>query len=186
MRRIIGLALAGLLRSRYAVAALLALLVLGAVGVARLAAPPPDDPVGVVTAPKGPITTVHPTVGDDGVVGTPSATRGSGSPTPAVDTAAPRAAARAFADAWLLHRGVTGDQWRAGLRPHATTDLMDRLANTDPARVPAERIVGALTAVAHGATFVEVAVPVDSGRLVLRVLAVEGRWLVDGVDWERA
>jgi hypothetical protein len=52
--------------------------------------------------------------------------------------------------------------------------------------VPADRIAGDLELIPRGRKYVEVAVPVDSGRLILRLIAPEGRWLVDGVDWERA
>jgi hypothetical protein len=38
----------------------------------------------------------------------------------------------------------------------------------------------------RAAQFVEVTLPVDSGTVRLRLLSTNGRWLVDGVDWERA
>jgi hypothetical protein len=70
--------------------------------------------------------------------------------------------------------------------PHSTEDLTERLAESDPGGVPADRITGDLLMIPRGAEYVEVAVPLDSGRLLLRLIAPEGRWLVDGVDWERA
>jgi hypothetical protein len=52
--------------------------------------------------------------------------------------------------------------------------------------VPADRIVGKPTVIPHAASLVEATVGVDSGRLRLRLVAPDGKWLVDGVDWERA
>ena len=56
----------------------------------------------------------------------------------------------------------------------------------DPADVPADRATGPVRVENRGAAFVEATVPVGSGTLRLRLVATNGRWLVDGVDWERA
>jgi hypothetical protein len=37
----------------------------------------------------------------------------------------------------------------------------------------------------RSATFVEASMPLDTGTVRLRLLATNGRWLVDGVGWER-
>ena len=181
MRRAVERVLSRVLRSRYGLAALLAVVVVAIVSSANLFAGPSDESPPAAGAPNRPIVTVDPTVGDDGLT--------TADPPPAPVTspgrAKPLAVARAFASAWLDHRDVTADEWQAGLLPHSTPDLTEKLADTDPAAVPADRITGDLRLIPQGKEFAEVMVPVDSGRLVLRLIAPEGRWLVDGVDWER-
>lgn len=181
MRRVLDLIVSRVLRSRYGVAFLLAVIVIGIVGSAKLVGAPADSGLVLPPPPTTPAVTVDPTTGDDGVV--------SPKPPPPPDTspgtAKPLAVARAFALAWLRHRDVTAEQWRAGLLPHSTQALSGKLSDTDPAGVPADRITGDLNLVPRGKAFVEVTVPVDSGLLRLRLVAPEGRWLVDGVDWER-
>ncbi len=34
-------------------------------------------------------------------------------------------------------------------------------------------------------SYVDIAIPLDAGTLTLTLKATDGRWLVDGVDWER-
>lgn len=182
VRRTVQLLVNGILRSRYGVAALIAVVVVGILASARLVAGPGEEPPLAGGVPERPLVTIDPTTGEDGLT----------SPEPPPDpvtspgTAKPLAVARAFTAAWLRHRGVTAEQWQAGLLPHATAELVDRLSGADPAGVPADRITGEAQLIPRGPDFVEVAVPVDSGRLVLRLIAPDGRWLVDGVDWERA
>jgi hypothetical protein len=184
VRRILELIGARIFRSRYGVAFLLVLIVVGIVGSAKLIGTPAGQNTGVLPRAPEPAytTTVNPTAGDDGVV----SSKPPPSPVTSPGTARPIAVARAFTLAWLHHRGVTAEQWRAGLLPHSTQALTGRLADTDPGGVPADRITGDPELIPRGEAFVEVAVPVDSGRLLLRLIAPEGRWLVDGVDWERS
>jgi hypothetical protein len=88
-----------------------------------------------------------------------------------------------FMSAWLKHNGVTGEQWRAALKPNATTRLMDELKDTDPADVPADELAGPIQIVAQGAV-TQADVPVNGGTVHLRLVLVKGRWQVDGVDWD--
>jgi len=168
--------LRGLLRSRVGVALLLTGLVLAVVLVAQLAG---GGTEGGPPIPGGrPVSTVAPTFGDDGVAGP--------SPTPAASPgAAPIEVAEEFAAAWLDHRDISGDAWRERMRPHATESLAQLLADVDPAAVPVDRITGAATTVALSDMLVEVAWPVDTGVLRLRLIAPDGRWLVDWVAWDR-
>jgi hypothetical protein len=99
---------------------------------------------------------------------------------------APTKVAADFTQAWLRHDGVSAEQWLAGLSPYATKNLHDQLTGVDPAGVPAARVTGDAALVPHDSTYAVVAIPVDSGLLTLRLLASNGRWLVDGVDWSRA
>jgi len=62
---------------------------------------------------------------------------------------------------------------------------MERLKGVDPAGVPASRTTGDSTIVDQEPTYLEIAIPLDAGTLSLRVVPVDGRWLVDGVDWQR-
>jgi hypothetical protein len=161
-------------------AAALAVVVLGIVGVARAMSGPAEP---LVSAPRAPIAasvSTAPDAGDDGVATTaePSVTASPGAQ-------GPEAVAKDFALAWL-DRTATTDEWLAGLLRHATPALMAKLQGVDPLGVPANRLTGPPTVVPRGPGYLEVSFPVDSGTLRLRMVAPEGRWLVDGVDWERA
>jgi hypothetical protein len=67
--------------------------------------------------------------------------------------------------------------------PNATQNLSEQLSDTDPADVPASRVVGRPELIPVGEGLVDAVVTVDSGKLTLRLIAPEGRWLVDSVDW---
>jgi hypothetical protein len=184
VRRAVELIVNRVIRSRYGIALLLAVVVMSIVGSAKLIGTSAGlgGSTVVPPVPSRPAVTVDPSAGDDGVV----STRPPPSPVTSPGTAKPLDVARAFALAWLHHRNVTGDQWRAGLLPHSTEELIGKLAETDPVGVPANRITGDLALIPSGTAYAEVVVPVDSGQLRLRLIAPEGRWLVDGVDWQRA
>src|SRR5262245_48234249 len=180
MRRTIGFALSRVFVTRYGLAVVLAVIVLGIVGAARLFAGPGQDLSGP-SAGGRPVTTVNPTAGDDGEFSAPPTPKPIISP----GTAAPDRVANAFAAAWLDHRGVTSAHWLDRLKPHATQRLMDELTGVDPEGVPAARTTGPVTMVTRSEQLIEAAIPVDSGTLRLRLVATDGRWFVDGVDWDR-
>jgi hypothetical protein len=173
-----------LLGTRYGIALILAVVVLGIVGVTRgfsgsRPAPPPAAPD--VAAGGSPSASFDPYAGDDSVQ-SPEA------PPPPVTSpgaATPDTVATNFATAWLHHTGVTAQQWWSGLKPYATQALLAKLKETDPAGVPAERMTGPAQLQNRDVSFVDVAIPLNSGLLRLRLLATAGRWLVDEVDWER-
>jgi hypothetical protein len=181
MRRAIETLVISVLRSRLGIALVLAVLILGVVGAARLVSGASGDDAGLSGTPVQPIATVDPTVGDDGILSTEPP------PTPRTSPggAAPEQVAGTFATAWLTHRGVPAKQWYDALRPLSTSGLAQRLDGVDPAGVPADRITGELVVVSRSEEFVEVTVPVDAGTLRLELVAPQGRWLVDAVDWER-
>jgi hypothetical protein len=180
VRQAVSVALARVFSTRYGLALLIAIVVLGIVGAARLVAGPAAAQRGP-SADGLPAATVNPTAGDDGEFSAP--------PTPQVvispGTAPPDRVAAAFAAAWLDHRGVTAQQWLARLKPHATPHLVDELTGVDPAGVPAERATGPVDLVPRGERLIDAAIPVDSGTLRLRLVATDGRWYVDGIDWDR-
>ncbi|WP_229716019.1 hypothetical protein [Mangrovihabitans endophyticus] len=108
------------------------------------------------------------------------------SPSTSPGTAKPEAVAYAFASAWADHKNASAKAWHDGLVPNATQDLLDELDGTDPADVPVDRVLGRPSLVPIGAGLVDADVPVDSGKLTLRLVAPDGRWLVDGIDWGRS
>jgi hypothetical protein len=182
MRRAFELFTNRVLRSRYGLALLLAGTVLVILAGARLLGTGTPDGPGLGPTDAGrPTATVDPTVGDDGV----SSPAPAQQPVTSPGTAKPMAVAQAFAAAWV-HHDVSEEAWYSALLPHATPELAAKLSGVDPDRVPADRITGEPTLIPRGATFTEVTFPVDTGVLRLRLIAPGGRWLVDGVDWERA
>ncbi len=183
LRRFVELIVNRIFRSRWGLGLLLAIMVLAVVWLGRVFSGPGTG-TPVVARDTG---TTRPTIstnphGDDGVGSPPPPPPPSTRP----GTAKPEAVAYAFASAWVDHRGVSAKEWYDKLLPHATSGLAERLSGVDPAGVPADRIVGKPTVIPHAASLVEATVGVDSGRLRLRLVAPDGRWLVDGVDWQRA
>lgn len=183
MRRAAQLVARGFLRSRVGVALLLAIVVLGVVGAAKLFSDSnsADTEPGLNGAPDQPILTVSATVADDGLA-FPEPT-----PSPKISpgTAVPATVAKAFGKAWVNHRDVSAEEWYAGLLPHCTDSLATKLAGVDPAGVPADRLTGEPVLVPYADQIVDATIRVDSGLLRLRLTSVDGRWLVDGIDWER-
>lgn len=182
VRRALEFLVTRALRSRLGVAIALAVLILGVVATARILAGPDTGGTSLTTGDPVPVTTVDPSVGDDGVLGSeppPSPIAPANGPSPEV-------VAKGFATAWLAHQGVTADQWRAGLRPYATEALLRRLDGVDPTEVPADRLTGEPVLVPQTEGLVEVRLPVDSGELRLELVTHDGgRWLTDSVDWKR-
>lgn len=119
---------------------------------------------------------------DDGVVSVPAPQPPSTSP----GSAPPRAVATTFATDWLRHTGVTPARWRAALAALSTDRLDSELTDADPQTVPADRITGPVTLTDHAASFVVADVPTDAGTLTLSLLATNGRWQVDAIDWAPA
>jgi hypothetical protein len=187
VRRILELFATSALRSRVGVAIVLLVVVFGVIGVARVMSGPADDAGPYLGAPDRPVSTVNPTEGDDGVVESAPGTDPTAEPVVTVDPGTPRPedVARAFASAWL-DQDATPKRWHAHLLPHMTPALAEKLDGVDPVIVPADRLTGPATVIPRGEQFLEVVFPVDTGKLRLRLVAPGGRWLVDGVDWERS
>jgi hypothetical protein len=170
-----------LLGTRYGMALVLAVAVLGIVGVMRGVAGTNRQTLGSAVEPSQ-LRSIDPTAGDDSVLVPDSPAPPYTSP----GAAEPGTVATQFVQAWLKHDGVTPEQWRQGLARYATPTLRAELQDTDPAGVPAQRMTGPVVLQNRAAAFVEASVPVDSGTVRLRLLGAGGRWLVDGVDWERS
>jgi hypothetical protein len=176
--RILERGLTGLFRSRWGVALVIALLVLAVVGIGRLFADEGSGRAPLGAASPAPALSVDPAE-EDSVIspGPPPA------PTTSPGTAKPEAVAYAFAAAWADHEGVSAAEWHDRLVPNATRNLSEELDGTNPADVPASRVQGRPELIPIGEGLVDAIVTVDSGKLTLRLVAPEGRWLVDGIDW---
>ncbi len=107
-------------------------------------------------------------------------------PSTSAGAAVPTKVATDFTRAWLHHNEVSEQQWLAALTPYATKRLHEQLTGVDPAGVPASRMTGEAVLVPHDSGYAMVSIAVDSGVVTLRLLATNGRWLVDGVDWSRS
>jgi len=172
-----------LLGTRYGIALLLTLIVLGGVAVLKAVngSYPRPPLAGPVLVPSHGVDSSSAAAADDSV-------QTDDSPPPPVTSpgaAPPADIAANFARAWLKHDGVSGDQWRAGLQKYATRSLMEKLHDTAPAGVPARQMTGPVTFEQQETAVVVAVIPLDSGTLRLTVVATNGRWLVDGVDWAR-
>ncbi|MEU8000860.1 hypothetical protein AB0B66_06850 [Catellatospora sp. NPDC049111] len=168
------------LRPRTVVALGLAGVVAVIVALGKLfgdAAPPVTSSV---QPPVAVPSVVDPHEGDDGLIQidpTPSPMKASNGPQAL-------SVATKFAQQWIKH-DRKADAWLDSLRPHSTETLVAELDGVDPAGVPANRITGPARMEALADAFVEVVIPIDAGLLRLRLVATQGRWLVDGIDWER-
>ncbi|MEV7984860.1 hypothetical protein [Micromonospora sp. NPDC085948] len=181
MRRALEFLFSRALRSRLGVALVIAVLVFGVIGAARLVSGPPGPADGLSNRPDRPITTVDPTAGDDGVM----STEAPPSPVTPAGARTPEQTADRFAKAWIGQPGIAADQWQAGLRPLSTAALTEKLSGADPGGVPAEEVTGPPEVRARTQTFVEVLLPLDTGRLRLELVVADDGWLVDVLDWER-
>src|SRR5919112_2332202 len=177
--RILERGLTGIFRSRWGVAIVLAILVLAVVGIGRLF----SDGQAAQQAPIGrgspaPALSVNPDDEDSVISPAPPP-----SPSTSPGTAQPEAVAYTFASAWVNHENVTAKAWHDRLVPNATKSLSDKLAHTDPVDVPASRVIDRPELVPVGEGLVDAIVTVDSGKLTLRMVAPDRKWLVDGIDW---
>ncbi len=182
MRRALEFLFTRVLRSRLGVALVIAVLVFGVIGGARLVSGPTEPTTAVTTRPTQPIASVDPEAGDDGVLASPPTAVAPrvrpGEPTP-------EQVAGRFTTAWLTGPGSTGDAWQARLRPLSTPALVEKMTGADPETVPARRSTGPPALRPRTESYVEARVPLDNGTLRLDLVAADGPWLVDAVDWER-
>jgi hypothetical protein len=181
MPRMLERSLTGLFRSRWGVAVVIAVLVLAIVGLGRIFSDGNGvDPI-TQPVPPGPTATIDPSHDNDGVIVDDDPPP---SPITKPGSAEPEAVAYAFAAAWVDHKNVSAKTWHSGLVPNATQDLAAELDGVDPADVPADSVVGRPALEPVGDGLVSAVVTVDSGKLTLQLVAPQGRWLVDDVDWE--
>lgn len=165
-----------MLGARGTVVLVLAILVLGVVGIAKLAGGRTDNGVTYSDGEYTP-STVDPTAGDDGDVA-PTLSAYPDDPTV-------RTIASNFTTAWLRH-DLTAAAWHAGLVTFTTDSLGRSLDGVDPSTVPANRALGPAVISLRTDNYAQASVPVDSGTVKLTLRKQDGKWLVNGVDWERA
>jgi hypothetical protein len=179
MPRTLELALNRIFRSRWGVALVLAVLILAVVGIGRLLnGAGSQSPMTTAVSP-GPTISVDPSDNDSALqTGAPP------SPSAFPGAAEPEAVAYAFASAWVHHTNVSHKIWYDALLPNATPHLADQLKDTDPADVPAGKVLARPSLVPEGDGLVQAVVMCDSGKLTLRLVAPDKHWLVDGVDWD--
>lgn len=182
MRRALEFLLTRVLRSRLGIALVITVLVFGVIGAARLVSGPVDPAAGLSNRPHEPISTVDPEAGDDGVLSSPTS---APSPQTRPGELKPEQTAARFTTAWLSGPGSSGKDWLARLKPMSTPALTEKLTGADPERVPAQRVTGQVTLRPRTEFFVQALIPLDNGQLRLDLVAPDGRWLVDAVDWER-
>ncbi|MEU4562478.1 hypothetical protein AB0F72_29200 [Actinoplanes sp. NPDC023936] len=173
--------LTGIFRSRWGVAIVLVTIVFAVVGIGRLFSDGDDVSPQLGAGSPAPAISIDPSEDDSVVSSEPPPT-----PKTSPGQAKPEAVAYAFASAWVDHQSVSAEKWRDRLLPNSTSNLSDQLRGVDPAGVPAERVIGRPELVAVNDTMVNAIVTMDSGKLSLRLIAPEGLWLVDGIDWESA
>jgi len=139
----------------------------------------PDVAVTSATAPatQSPVTLPTPAQSTAPLLHSPVA------PVTKPGSSTPQAVAKAFALAWLHHDGVSAAAWLRAVTRYTTSALASQFAETNPANVPANRITQAVTLIDDAADTCQAQVPMDTGTLALTMLTVNGRWLVDKVDW---
>ncbi|WP_432834423.1 hypothetical protein [Dactylosporangium sp. CA-092794] len=174
-----------LLGTRYGIALVLVVFVLVVVGLGRTllnsgGERSANDALGPTVAPVPTSADPYSSLGDDGV-------DEAAGPAPSLSKGAADVSvvATRFAKAWLRKPGITGEQWRAALKPDASPDLMAELADTDPADVPTATITGPVELQNAGPATVA-KFPAEGGTIVLELQVVDGRWQVTSLDWETA
>jgi hypothetical protein len=179
MPRTLELGLNRIFRSRWGIGLIILVLVLAIVGVGRLFHGANAEQPLLSTNSPAPAISVDPD-DDDSVI--------SAAPPPLPSTspggAQPEAVAYAFASAWSDHKNVSVKTWHDGIMPNSTKRLADQLNNVDPADVPADRLLGRPSLVPVGEGLVDAVITTDAGKLTLRLVAPDGHWLVDGIDWD--
>jgi hypothetical protein len=172
-----------LIGNRYGAALMLVFVIAVVIAFGRLLGGPAHPPPGgYLPGPGATVDTTSSPIPDDGL-DEPSASPAPPSMSPGAAPA--RTVALNFAKAWLHHVGVSAADWHTGLSRYSTKSLMDRLNGADPAGVPASQTTGDSTVVDEQPNYTDIAIPLDTGTLALRVVPVNGHWLVDGVDWQR-
>ena len=179
MPRILELGLNRIFRSRWGVALVILAIVVAVVGIGRVFSDGRSTQPSLSSNSPAPAISINPS-DDDSVIDTAPPP----SPTTVPGRAQPEAVAYAFASAWSNHKNVTPKAWRDRLLPNSTKNLADELSGVDPAGVPAERAIGRPSLVPVSQTVVNAVVTMDSGKLNLRLVAPDGHWLVDGIDWD--
>lgn len=120
----------------------------------------------------------------------PPASVGSGTDDEPAATVPPTgdaaAVAERFAEAWV-RRSDDPARWWAGVKAWCEDGLAASLRSTDPATIPATRVIGPpRPAGGSPHTGLRFEITTDTGTLILTVAAIGQRWLVSDVDFTRS
>jgi hypothetical protein len=110
------------------------------------------------------------------------------SPGPALAKAPAEATAvvDGFARAWA-RPGVPADTWWTGVAVWCEPGLAARLKTTDPANVPAAKVIGPPRPTGViSADAITYTVAADTGTITIGVISAKTRWLVTSVDFTRS
>jgi hypothetical protein len=160
-----------LLGSRYGIAAILLLAVIAVVVIAKANSDPnPGNGVNNGSTYSDDAGSGAPNDGmeDPGSDAKPS----SNLPAKAVDNA------KAFTKAYI-DTDKSQKDWFAGISPYLTGEKKQELKQTDPSRVPIKEIRGKPELTGNNVNF-----QTDAGLLLLRMVEQDGKWLVDGIDFQ--
>lgn len=117
--------------------------------------------------------------------GPPPAAHRPAPPAPAPPDAV--SAAAEFANRWVVHPpGMPATAWTGQLQPLSEPELLIRLADVDPARVPGTQVTGPPATVNTADQVVTVAVPTDAGPLTVTVAHSAAGWRVHQVEQAEA
>jgi hypothetical protein len=144
----------------------------------RSTTPPAADPTVAPSAPSSPTGAtatrpVSPTADPTGPA--------TGTPAPAVPAGAQEVAS-GVVTAWA-RPSLPAEQWLAGVRGYLAPDLERAMSYTDPARIPANKVIGPATMVhvLPDGTAASFEVPTDAGAILVEVVLVDGRWLATDI-----
>lgn len=161
-----------MLGSRYGIAAILLLVVIVVVGIARANGGPRQDES--VSGSDSDIGTEDAGQPNDGVVTeSDDEPEKPTLPDKAVDNAS------AFADEYI-DTDRSAKAWRGAWDEYATQIVKDQLKDVDPEQVPINEIRDDPTVEGQTVRF-----PTDAGLLILRMKEQDGVWLVDGIDFDK-
>jgi hypothetical protein len=130
-------------------------------------APPKTADASPTVPTPSPITTTQPS--------TSAPTTTASAPPPKISKGSPVEVATAFVTAWAT-TGSGEQAWLAGMRPWATPDLVESMAGTDPAQVPATKVTGDAALRATRGDSATVSVPTDGGRIAVELVRQAGAW----------
>lgn len=152
------------------IALILAVLVIAALGVARLIDRVPES------GDKAKVAVPSASLPHDGDAAAGTAMQPSAMPLSqaAVNTAT------AFVRELILHpTGETAQGWVSRLTPYITPTLAAELASSDPLGIPASKVTGKARGESLSTTYATVTVPTNNGDIVAECLLVDGVWQVD-------
>lgn len=91
------------------------------------------------------------------------------------------ATATNWTKAWANHpKGMTQQQWLAGLKPLTTDEYLPTMATVDLTNIPAKKVTGQAKATKSFTSSMQVTVPTDGGAISVTVIDTPDGWRVSG------